>query len=291
MNIFQKQLVLSNVMFLIVIYICIMVSNDLSATNVVLLTSTPKCGTHLLIKLFNLIIPGNPEGIMAGDDLNDEIIQKAIDNNEYIWSHYACNENNLFFIKKYNIKTVYIYRDPRDQLISFIDWFKNFLSKDDDWKSKLNVDLWTKTPFDGLLSLAIQNLSVCFATDNYPSATIPLFNPFEEWFLCNNRFIPWTKTKGVYSLRFEDLVGPSGGGSLKRQIREIIKISHHIGYPIEDFRQAKKIADNLFGGTTTFRQGQIGTWKKTFTEEHKKIFKEVAGQLLIDLGYEKDMNW
>lgn len=41
----------------------------------------------------------------------------------------------------------------------------------------------------------------------------------------------------------------------------------------------------------TFRTGKTGEWKKYFKEEHKKIFKEVAGQLLIDLGYEKTLDW
>jgi sulfotransferase 6B1 len=41
----------------------------------------------------------------------------------------------------------------------------------------------------------------------------------------------------------------------------------------------------------TFRSGKTGEWKKHFTDEHKKIFKEVAGDLLIKLGYEKDNNW
>lgn len=41
----------------------------------------------------------------------------------------------------------------------------------------------------------------------------------------------------------------------------------------------------------TFRKGQTGGWKKHFTSDQKKLFKKVAGQLLIDLGYEKDFNW
>lgn len=41
----------------------------------------------------------------------------------------------------------------------------------------------------------------------------------------------------------------------------------------------------------TFRSGKTGEWKKRFTDEHKVIFKEVAGDLLVRLGYEKDNNW
>jgi len=40
-----------------------------------------------------------------------------------------------------------------------------------------------------------------------------------------------------------------------------------------------------------FRKGIVGDWKNYFTEIHIQRFKEVAEQLLIDLGYEKDSNW
>lgn len=42
---------------------------------------------------------------------------------------------------------------------------------------------------------------------------------------------------------------------------------------------------------STARKGRIGEWKAHFTEEHKKMFKEFAGDLLIELGYEQDRNW
>jgi hypothetical protein len=41
----------------------------------------------------------------------------------------------------------------------------------------------------------------------------------------------------------------------------------------------------------TFRSGKTGEWKKHFTPEHMKLFKDVAGDLLIRLGYEKDNDW
>lgn len=39
------------------------------------------------------------------------------------------------------------------------------------------------------------------------------------------------------------------------------------------------------------RKGVAGDWKTTFTEEDKRVFKEIAGNLLIELGYEEDNNW
>jgi hypothetical protein len=40
-----------------------------------------------------------------------------------------------------------------------------------------------------------------------------------------------------------------------------------------------------------YRKGVVGDWKNVFTERDKRIFKEVAGELLIRLGYEKDYDW
>jgi hypothetical protein len=41
----------------------------------------------------------------------------------------------------------------------------------------------------------------------------------------------------------------------------------------------------------TFRKGQPGAWKESFTPENAKNFKRIAGDLLVRLGYEQDDNW
>lgn len=38
-------------------------------------------------------------------------------------------------------------------------------------------------------------------------------------------------------------------------------------------------------------KGQSGNWKRLFTQRDKAIFKEVAGETLIEWKYEKDLNW
>ncbi len=40
-----------------------------------------------------------------------------------------------------------------------------------------------------------------------------------------------------------------------------------------------------------FRKGIAGDWKNVFTEKDKRDFKAVAGDLLIELGYEKNGGW
>lgn len=39
------------------------------------------------------------------------------------------------------------------------------------------------------------------------------------------------------------------------------------------------------------RRGDVGYWKKWFSEEDRNFFKENSNDLLIQLGYEKDNNW
>lgn len=42
---------------------------------------------------------------------------------------------------------------------------------------------------------------------------------------------------------------------------------------------------------TFFRKGISGDWREVFTERDKGIFKEEAGDLLVELGYEEDLSW
>ncbi len=43
--------------------------------------------------------------------------------------------------------------------------------------------------------------------------------------------------------------------------------------------------------TSDNRKGIVGDWINYFDERIKRTFKEEAGQTLIDIGYEKDLNW
>ena len=39
------------------------------------------------------------------------------------------------------------------------------------------------------------------------------------------------------------------------------------------------------------RKAVSGDWKNHFDERHKEIFKRLAGDLLVELGYENDLSW
>lgn len=104
--------------------------------------------------------------------------------------------------------------------------------------------------------------------------------------------LAWRNTKNFLTIRFEDLVGSKGGGEVQLQKQTIVNILNHLGVTVtsEDSLVAW-IGEHSFGKTGTFRSGQIAGWRKVFSKMDIDLFKSMAGDLLIELGYEKDHSW
>jgi lipopolysaccharide transport system ATP-binding protein len=94
--------------------------------------------------------------------------------------------------------------------------------------------------------------------------------------------------------RYEDMIADEVG--------QFEKIISHCEIDIPRQRLREIIMNNSFlnrtgrkpGDEDTFshyRKGMSGDWKNYFTDRIKARFKERFGQNLIELGYEKDMNW
>lgn len=105
------------------------------------------------------------------------------------------------------------------------------------------------------------------------------------------RYLRWLEAPATLAVRFENLVGAGGGGNEARQLGEIQRIGNFVARPL-DREEARRIAEGMYGrGGLTFRKGQAGDWRNHFTDDHSEAFKEVAGDLLVRLGYEKDADW
>lgn len=255
-----------------------------------LIISIPKCGTHLLSKCIHLLTGNMPQS-----------------------DHFKYNTINVEYVNRTPLKHFFIYRDPRDQVVSFAFYsktlyyiFQNFFDQvhnnplphiqaynerynhDQFVLVPIDVALYIHLPFDRVLSDLIVNGTAIYdriGTNTVSTETIA--HGIHEFYLS---YMSWMSTPGVCTVRFEDLIGPLGGGSLQAQQTCIIKIAQHLGLSLSQER-LNYVIDNLFGNTATFREGQIGSWKKHFNKKHKRQFKDVAGQLLIDLGYEQNFNW
>lgn len=100
----------------------------------------------------------------------------------------------------------------------------------------------------------------------------------------------WRTLPFVHLARFEDLVGPQGGGNAHTQRQVIEAIVDHVGMTCSP-EAITGAADGLFGGTHTFERGQIGSWRQAFTSQHVEAAKPLLDDLLIDLGYEQGADW
>src|SRR5581483_4268229 len=170
------------------------------------------------------------------------------------------------FLNNKNFKKIFIYRDPRDQVVSLAFFMLRYP----------DTDYWNKAsliPFDDLIMDIISE-----------GSTFNGLPPTKNVATLYDSYLPWLNTSGVLCIRFEDLIGPKGGNSQKVQFETIRKIADQLEIQLSEER-LEEIANNLFGNTWTFREGKIGAWKKYFKSEHITAFKKIAGKLLINLGY------
>ncbi len=230
--------------------------------------SIPKSGSFLLYKCIHLITGKEPVHAFYASEFTKW-------ENGFVTNHELPTLKAVNAYKDLGIKAIFIYRDPRDQVVSSAHFFKEYLKNPKAVEMSDNI----------LIMDCIKNS--CFWWDyvvfhNILSKNLSIGGLY-------NSLMPWADCAFVYSTTFEKLVGSKGGGSDQDQIHEIMNIAQHLGYHLNK-SHAEDIARQLFG-RFTFRKGKIGAWKKEFTKEHKTIFNKVAGQLLIDLEYEKNFNW
>lgn len=101
-------------------------------------------------------------------------------------------------------------------------------------------------------------------------------------------YVDWLEQPSVMRIHFEDLIHDRYG-TLNRIIDHFL-----VRVPLQASREMmlESLENSIDPSKSpTFRSGKTGSWKKNFTDEHRKIFKDVAGDLLIRLGYEKDNDW
>lgn len=175
-------------------------------------------------------------------------------------------------LRDLQFKMVLIVRDPRDLIYSELKFFLNTKRLAlHDYYRQLSVE-------QGLTSI-IQGVT--------PGPSSPSQPGIRELL---QGYLPWCSLPYVLLTRFEDLVGPQGGGDAQAQRREITRIADHLEISLT-FNEITHVADNLFGGTHTFRKGVIGSWKEAFKPEHRSAVKEHIGDLLVELGYEDSTDW
>lgn len=162
-------------------------------------------------------------------------------------------------------RTLLLIRDPRDVMVSFAMFALT-------WKRHPQHRLFASLPGD---DARIRTAIAGCRELGEPPRVIERFA----------RTLPWAE-HGARLVRFENLVGPNGGGSEAAQLAEIAGIAAHLGIELTP-AAARTVARNTFDpAAATFRRGHVGDWRHHFTAEHAALFERVAGSLLSDLGYD-----
>jgi len=101
-------------------------------------------------------------------------------------------------------------------------------------------------------------------------------------------YLDWLDQPSVMSIHFEDLIHDRAG-TLDRIIDHFlarVPLQANRGLLLESLESSINPSKS-----PTYRSGKTGEWSKYFKNEHKSIFKDVAGDLLIRLGYEENNDW
>jgi hypothetical protein len=238
--------------------------------------SIPKSGTHLVKQLL-LGIPDiqNDElkGLYGELSYNKDAVEWLINlkDNEFLNGHIFYSHEWEELLERCSLKQIFMIRDPRDVVVSMAYFIPKLPEHD-------LYELFTATGMTHKkrLLMLIRGIN----THSHPD--------IGEWF---THFMGWLNHPSVLTLSYEELM--LSRASCLSSTKKIARFVTEDQLSPDDLEHlALKMIENLHPQKSpTFRKGKIGGWKDEFTEEMKETFKSAAGDLLISLGYEKDLNW
>jgi hypothetical protein len=217
----------------------------------------------------------------------DKIGKKIVGDKTPLHSTTTLNEIGTMFPEA---RVVHIIRDGRDQAVSH------------------NHHRWNKVPSveeGGRLTLEEANKRDRYREDpeGFLASGESIFS--EEYLVAAAKM--WRSQVGV-AHKEGPLVLKDGytevyyEGLLERPEREMRRLFRFLG--AEDDKRVvrrcvkrnrfEKVARRQAGSedsTSFLRKGVAGDWRNVFTERDKAIYKEFAGDLLVEMNYEQDDNW
>jgi hypothetical protein len=265
--------------------------------------SFPKSGTHLLIQViqgFTRIGPAIDSGLPAivtfeGDTgrqrKETEILRDfhRLLPGDIGYGHVHALPGVVEYMCRGGVAAYFILRDPRDVAISHVYYLTEMEPRHIHHRYFQEV---LKT-FDERLMATIEGVG----GDEIEFRSDILGTGKGEWKRINlpsirERFEPfmgWLEHPEVLTMRYEDL-----NDQREAALEQILDHAILRGFQPNINRQAAiRMLDASIRPqrSPTFRSGKSGGWRSAFSEEHKGLFKEITGDLLIRLGYEKNDHW
>jgi Sulfotransferase domain len=257
---------------------------DLSARPPVLANSFPKSGTHLLVQ----IVEGLPERVNYGAFLASTISSfqfrerserstcrfiRSFVPGELVRGHVYYEPRYADELARRHAVNYFIYRDPRDVVVSEA----HYLREMNRWH-RLHRYFRAAASMEDAIMLSIKGLDPPVAGIDYPDVAARFA-----------RYAGWLERDDCLGIRFEDLVSERQG-AIVRQIAEFYAARTGTAF---DADAAVANMSTLIAPqkSHTFRSGKKAGWEREFTPAHRARFAELAGDLLVRLGYEPDLEW
>src|SRR5829696_1058611 len=246
--------------------------------------SKPKSGSHLLLQVLNGFTQIMPYKYVEADPVrtiekegrrksNQEVLRelKKIPKGVIGWGYVEATPENISFLCQPNRVNYFIYRDPRDMLVSQV-----FFATDMREEHGMHEYYNSLPDFSERLKVAITGI------DRDGLHMVSVKKRYRGVF-------QWLEQKYVMCIRFEDLIN-NRDATLNAMLDEVESKGYKI--PASREKALSILVDAIQPGKShTFRSGKTGGWKQYFTNEHKKLFIDVAEDLLVRLGYETNNNW
>ena len=246
--------------------------------------SKPKSGSHLLLQILNGCTQIMPYRYVDADPVRtirkdggrrtvDEVLAdlKAVPRGVIGWGYVEVTAENVGFLCKPDRVNYFIYRDPRDMLVSQV-----FFATDMHEEHGMHEYYQSLPDFGERLKVAITGI------DRDGLHMVSVKQRYEGVF-------QWLEQKYVLCIRFEDLID-NRAGTLNAMLAEVERTGYKIPMPRQ--KALSTLVEAIQPRKShTFRSGKTGGWRGHFTEEHKNLFKEFSGDLLVRLGYEKNNDW
>lgn len=255
--------------------------NDVPA---IFANAKPKSGSHLLLQVMKGYCSIAPYAYVNADPVRtvkadggrraeEQILADLKSNQPGVigWGYVDATPQNVAFLCQPGRVNYFIYRDPRDMLVSHV-----FFATDMHAEHGMH-DFYKQLPdFNERLKVAISGIKRdgLFMVDVRQRYT----GVFE-----------WLAQPAVMCIRFEDLVD-NRETTLGLMLDQIKKAGFRI--PTRRDKALDILVDAIQPAKSrTFRSGKTGGWREHFSEENKTLFKDVAGDLLVRLGYETNNDW
>ena len=246
--------------------------------------SFPKSGTHLLDQIllgFSKVAPYAKRLHSFYAEYEGESGIKRAPEQAILWldalrprdvasAHLFARPEAVTRVRSPKFIPYFIFRDPRDVVVSHVFYVTEMESR------HVHHAYYVSLPdFNARLTVSILGR---------PDADIEFPNIADRF----APYLDWLNHPAVLTIHFEDLIN--------NRVSTLTRILDHLLARTTLQTPRQLILDSLEASinptkSPTFRSGKTGEWKKHFTAEHKKIFKEVGGDLLVKLGYEKNNDW